>query len=140
MREDLSDLDTLFEEVIHRYTRAQALSDGVLVDVTEIAREAGFRAPVALTVAAWDKAVAWSDTESIHQTPQNETGRAWDAVWMAYMAVSRASGGCRVPFQLYAVHRSDTAKRPRLMLHMHMHIGPGDDSEPVITIMNPDED
>ncbi|MCE9563538.1 MAG: hypothetical protein K8U57_15970 [Planctomycetes bacterium] len=38
-------------EVIHSYTRANALADGVLVDVSETAREAGIRFPVALTQA-----------------------------------------------------------------------------------------
>ena len=42
---------SLFEnaDVIHRYTRAQAIEDGTLVDVTETAREAGWRFPVATT-------------------------------------------------------------------------------------------
>jgi len=34
--------------VIHTYTRAQAIEDGVLIDVSEMAREAGFRWPVAV--------------------------------------------------------------------------------------------
>src|SRR5262249_4146387 len=33
--------------------RADALRDGVLIDVTPTAREAGFRYPVALTAATW---------------------------------------------------------------------------------------
>ena len=37
------------ENVIHVYTRAQAIADGVLIDATELAREAGFRFPVALS-------------------------------------------------------------------------------------------
>jgi len=36
-------------EVIHRYTRAQAIADGVLVDVTAKARTCGFTVPVAMT-------------------------------------------------------------------------------------------
>lgn len=42
---------TLLEgaELIHVYTREQAVSDGVLIDVTIPAREAGFRFPVAVT-------------------------------------------------------------------------------------------
>lgn len=45
----------MFEEsdLIHRYTRAEALRDGVLIDVSQTARDAGFRYPVALTAAAW---------------------------------------------------------------------------------------
>ena len=113
--------------------------------MTQAAREAGFRVPVAMTAAAWDKAVAWSDADSARQTQQDEAGRTWDVVWMAYMAARRASGSGsgsgsdRVPFQLYAVPRGGTVQRPRLMT-LHMHIGPGDEGEAVITIMTPDED
>lgn len=39
--------------LVHAYTRAQALADGMLVDVSEVAREAGFKVPVALTAAVW---------------------------------------------------------------------------------------
>jgi hypothetical protein len=33
-------------QLIYSYTRAQAIADGVLVDVSELAREAGFRFPL----------------------------------------------------------------------------------------------
>ena len=39
-------------DLIHRYTRAEAIADGVLIDVSAVAREAGIRYPVALTAAA----------------------------------------------------------------------------------------
>ena len=139
MHKNLSKLDTLFGGVIHRYTRAQALADGLLVDVTETAQEAGFRVPVAMTASAWNKAVAWSDTDSTREAPQDESSRLWDVVWMACITARRANGSCRVPFHLYVVPRGGAAKRQRLMT-LHMHIGPGDKAEPVITIMNPDED
>jgi hypothetical protein len=35
-------------DLIHRYTRADALRDGALIDVSAVAREAGIRYPVAL--------------------------------------------------------------------------------------------
>lgn len=40
-------------EVVSTYTRAQALEDGVLVDLSSLAREAGFRWPLAVTQAVW---------------------------------------------------------------------------------------
>ena len=40
-----------FGEIIFSYTRAQAIADRVLVDVTPTALEAGFRFPVAATSA-----------------------------------------------------------------------------------------
>lgn len=39
-------------EIIASYTRAQAINDGALVDVSPISTEAGFKVPVALT-SAW---------------------------------------------------------------------------------------
>ena len=45
-------------EIIDSYTRKQAIADGVLIDVTETASEAGFRIPVALTRAVWADYVA----------------------------------------------------------------------------------
>jgi hypothetical protein len=45
-------------DLIHRYTRADAIRDGVLIDVSATAREAGFKYAVALTAAAWAQCVA----------------------------------------------------------------------------------
>jgi hypothetical protein len=41
--------------LIHRYTRAEAIADGVLIGVSAVARGAGIRYPVALTRAAWER-------------------------------------------------------------------------------------
>ncbi len=43
-----------FGEVIHSYTRAQALADGVQVEVSKVAAEAGIRFPVFLTRTVYD--------------------------------------------------------------------------------------
>jgi hypothetical protein len=142
MLDKTADLDAIFDEAlafIHGYTRAQALADGVLVDVTETAREAGFRIPVAITAAAWSKTVQWSEVDSERQTHQDEAGRLWDVLWMSYVAARRASGGCRVSVPLQVVPRGGRGRRPRSTA-LHMVIGPGDEGEPVITLMNPDED
>ena len=47
----------LFGEVISSYSRAQAIEDGVLVDVSSVAREAGIKFPVAMTRTVWGKYV-----------------------------------------------------------------------------------
>ena len=47
--------------VIFSYTRAQAIADGVLIDVSELAKEAGFRFPVAVTAGVWAECVAVPD-------------------------------------------------------------------------------
>lgn len=129
----------MFEEfeVVFRYTRADALEDGVLVDVSERAREAGFRIPVALTARAWSECVAWPETES---AIQDESGRLWDVVFMAAAAARRAARrgeGGRTTFEMVVVPRGGTAPTPTTLV---LHIGPGDQGECVGTVMAPGED
>ena len=130
----------LFGEVIYSYTRAQAIDDGVLIDATEMAREAGFKWPVALTVAAWSDCVAWSDVDNERQVYQDQSGRLWDVLFMASFAVRTANNANRqLQFDLQRIPRngrSTTSQR----LTLKLILGPGDGGEPVITIMLPGED
>lgn len=132
------DLTEIFGEPIHVYTRAEALDDGMLVDVTEAARETGFRLPVALTAAAWADCVEWAKDDSRRQTYQDESGRLWDVLWLASLAARRARDGDHCRFQLYRVPRGGRGTRPRLTT-VEMHIGPGDNGEPVCTIGLPSD-
>lgn len=59
--------------LIHSYSRKQAIEDGILINVTETAREAGFRYPVAVTRAVWDEIL----TPSPSDTTQSVSGRLW---------------------------------------------------------------
>lgn len=127
-----------FGPVIYGYSRAQAISDGVLVDVSTMAKEAGFTIPVALTSAAWSDCVDWSDRDSSRQTHQDESGRLWDVLWMAHLAARRAQGGT-VAFTMLRVPRGGKGRMPRKVT-LRMHIGPGDAAEPVITVMMSGED
>lgn len=132
----MSELADLFGPPIHVYTRAQAIADGVLHDVTTDAAEAGFRYPVALTAAAWGDAVEWNAEHGAHQ---DERGRLWDVLTMARFYAQRDRGGDRVPFQVLRVPNRPRATRPRYA-DLVLHIGPGDRGEPVLTIMLPGED
>jgi len=123
--------------IISAYTRAQAIEDGMLVDVTETAREAGFRYPVAMTSAAWSDCVAWTDEDTQRQAPQDESGRLWDVLWMAKLAARR--GGTEILYSLHRIPRGGRGQKPKLT-QLKMVCGPGDTPEPVITIMLPDED
>ncbi len=130
----------LFGEVIYSYTRAQAIDDGVLIDATEMARDAGFKWPVALTAAAWSDCVAWSDADNERQVYQDQSGRLWDVLFMASFAVRTANNANRqLQFDLQRIPRngrSTTSQR----LTLKLILGPGDGGEPVITIMLPGED
>lgn len=129
----------LFGGVIHGYSRASALADGALVAVAEdIAREAGFTVPVALTAAAWADCVAWT-AEDNRQTYQDESGRLWDVLRMTRYAIRRSNDGSSCTVELYRVPRdgeSHEGERSRLLATC----GPGDEMEPVLTISLPGED
>jgi hypothetical protein len=121
------------DDSIHSYTRAQALADGVLVDVSSVAREAGIRHPVALTRAVWERCVRVPPGVVF----QDESGRLWDMVWMLRHALGNAKGG-RIAFALHV--RNDNRDRTPPLVRLKALCGPGDHGEPVITVLMPDED
>jgi Family of unknown function (DUF6573) len=131
-----------FGDAIDTYSRARAIADGLLVEVAEgIAREAGFTVPVALTAAPWADCVAWTDADNRRKgTVQDEHGRLWDVLWMTRHAIRRAPRNTeQVRVQLYRVPREGRGVGARLVT-LVARCGPGDTGEPVITIMQPDED
>lgn len=80
----------LFGEPISVYTRAQAIADGVLVDLTEWGSATsgfmgGFRVPVACTRAVW----ATIDRKRMPRM-EDVRGRAHDVLWMASLALRGA--------------------------------------------------
>ena len=121
------------------YTRAQALADGTLIDAGEIAREAGFAVPVAISAAAWADCIAWDASDSERQTHQDLDGRLWDVLWMASCAARASAPSDRITYQLYRVKR-DGRSREATLATLQLHVGPGDAGEPVATIMLPHED
>lgn len=134
--------DSLFTDsnIIFSYSRADAIADGVLVDVSETASEAGFKVPVALTRAVWADCVEWNaEIEARKATIQDESGRLWDVLWMAFVACRRAGEDQRRLYELYRVPPEGKGSRARRVV-LAVHIGPGDNGEPVITIMQPNED
>jgi len=86
----------MFENVepIHSYSRAEAIRDGVLIDATATAREAGFRFPVALTRAVWERCVAIPPGVLC----QDEAGRLWDVLTMLRFAIRGQDGGVASAF------------------------------------------
>jgi hypothetical protein len=119
-------------EIISVYKRAQAIEDGFLVDVSKDAREAGFKYPVAITRVAWGKYVEIPTGV----TGQDIAGRLWDILWMLRHYIKISSVDDRIMFRLYV--RNDNRKAK--MVTLKALCGPGDDAEPVITIMLPEED
>jgi len=131
----------LFGEVISSYSRAQALYDGVLVDVSELAQEAGFVFPVAVTPALHS---LLTPTVKDLAKGQDFTGRLWDALYMLSMSIKGALPSRKVAgpgpgqttfYKLYLV-----VNGRRRLQELKAICGPGDQGEPVVTVMLPNED
>ncbi len=133
-------ISAAFGPVIDAYTRAQAIEDGILVDVSETAREAGFKIPVALSRTVWDRLVALPDG---YRGFQDERGRLWDVLWMARHYALRASDRDRVRMCVLVrdirkdLHDSNRPPRRHFPI---VAIGADDDGGPAITVMFPEDD
>ena len=127
----MQNMTEYFGEPISTYTRAQAIEDGVLVDVSTAAREAGFKFPVAVTRAVWDGYVVPDKRARYYQ---DEMGRLWDILSVLRFYIRR--GGSEIHFPVTMIMK----KAQRRNIVFTALCGPGDDAKPVITIMMPDED
>jgi hypothetical protein len=111
-----------------------ALRDGVLVDVSATAREAGIRFPVALTRAVWERCVTIPPGVLF----QDEAGRVWDVCWLLACAIRRGGSAAEVRFGVHV--RNDNRERTPPLVRLKAACGPGDHGEPVVTVMLPGED
>ncbi len=129
--------DSFFQQndVIYKYTRAQAIEDGVLIDISNVAREAGIKYPVTVTHGLWTQCVAMTETAA--RAGNDECGRLWDLVWMLRAAIKteRLSG----PEGTYQVLVVQDRIEPTVCT-VKAVCGPGDTLDTVITLMLPDED
>lgn len=128
-------------EVIDTYSRAEAIADGILVDVTDTAREAGILFPVAVTRSVWEEYIKSSSHDS-EKWGQDLMGRLWDTVWMLRVAIrgkkqseDRQADPGKLNFEVYYRLQGHLRRIPLKAL-----CGPGDDGSPVITVMLPEED
>jgi hypothetical protein len=106
----------------------------MLIDVSAVAGEAGIRYPVALTRAVWERCV----TIPTGVKCQDKAGRLWDVLWLLACAVRRSDGGPEVRFGVHV--RNDNRERTPPLVRLKAVCGPGDQGEPVITVMLTDED
>jgi hypothetical protein len=124
MRSNDAAQDSSFGPVIFSYSRTDAIADGQLLDFSGLARQAGFKIPLAVTETVY----AYLDpSPELADEGQSITGRLkvkshdTDTIRFSVLFLMSA-GSTPVPIDLKAI------------------CGPGDDGEPVLTIMLPDED
>ncbi len=121
-------------EVIDVYTRAQAIEDGVLIDVSPVALgEHGILYPVAVTERVWAEVVIPPGGVA---TWQDDLGRLNDLLTCLRFAIRRAPKGDLVQFKMDVINEGEKRKTITLKALCHG----GDNLEPVITVMFPDED
>lgn len=117
-------------DVMHVYTRAQALADGALIDLSPLAAEAGFRYPVAVTAAVWQ---ILEPSEDLARLGQSATGRAWDALQVLRAAIRHSGHTDRIRFApLFVLDAVHPTPQP---VQLWALCGPGDDEAPVITVL-----
>jgi hypothetical protein len=132
----------LFGEVIYSYTRTQSIDDGVLIDVSDTAAEAGIKFPVAVTQAVWDQYIEWAPEDSERQTYQDQSGRLWDVLWMARVGLQSAANRGDVTqtlYEFYCIPRDGKARQSKRTT-LKIIVGSGDQGEGVLTILLPHED
>lgn len=131
-------------KLIDCYTREQMIEDGQLHDISKLAKEMGFKCPVAVTSAAWSliknipEKFKWQDLD----------GRTWDVLSVLFWKARTSKESKRtlllsvkLPHELTSFGAEDGIERKELKLYAEFKAvaGPGDNGELVITIMLPEE-
>lgn len=137
-----ADNEPLFSaaDLIDSYTRADAIEDGVLVDVSAAARAAGLVIPVAVTQSVWFDCIEWDESDTA-RTGQWDT-QALRLERMLRMAAAtarqrRENSSAPRPFQINRIARTGPMGRTATLV---LRISGGDEWEPVITITHQNED
>ena len=123
--------------VIHSYTRTQAIADGMLIDVTPMASEAGITLPMVVSANLYHGHVV--PPASTVDLGQSIEARLWD-VLMVFRAYAKNAPDSRIEFSVDFVagrraNGAPTVETVRVTAIVH----PGDAGEPVITIMLPED-
>lgn len=122
-----------------RYTRTQAIKDGLLIDVSDAARKIGFKIPLSLTFAVWEECVEWDCEDNSRQAYQDQSARLNDVLRMTWFACQRSVDKPVASVLLNIIPRDGQAQASK-RVKLKAVIGSGDAAEPVLTIMLPGED
>jgi hypothetical protein len=144
---------------MRRYTRRQAIEEGLLIDLmlrptleqpdlddlAALVRQAGFSVPVAMTATAFDKAVAPPGGDL--PPKQDLQGRLWDCLWELRCAIRGHRGreaevtNQEVRFSVRVWREKGyegwTRRSGHAVVRLKGRCGPGDEGEPVITLLMP---
>ena len=124
--------------VIYSYTRARALADSALVDVTETGKEVGFKLPVAITEALQNRLIP---TRAEAAIGQDYDSRLWNVLWVAAFTIKLVDPGTdMVAFTVTQQEVEPKSGQPHCVdIRLRAVCGPDDEGEPVFTIGFPDD-
>lgn len=124
------------EDLIVAHNRKQAIEDGLLIDASREAFDAGFFYPLALTKAAWCELVAVPEGAS----DETKSGNLKELLAMLrfYAQMATANGpASEIQFSHYVFGGGD--EEPRVG-NVKAVLGPDDEGRRCITVMLPGED
>lgn len=120
-------------DYIYRYTRKQAIEDGVLVDLTPFTKEAGYKVPVAVTATVWHRYL--NPSSELQKEGQSWEGRTWDMLMVLRTYIQQTKDTDTIHFPvLFLMDDGMEAVPLKAIIHG------GDEGEPVLTIMLKNED
>ena len=115
-------------DIISRYTRQQAIEDGVLVDLTTLFPEETkiYRHPVACTESVWQLV-----KNAVDAKQGDLKGLVGDLLWMSQKGIVKKFSESTMLFQVRIGRKNHTLK---------VNVGANDDMTPCVTIMSELED
>jgi len=123
-------------QLISSYVRAHAIRDEKPVDVSAIAKKAGFLYPVFITRDLWDGYIEPAPQLQL----ENATDRLWDTLTMLESTIKSTKNPGRCIWFTVAYQMYFDGQRSIQDVKLKSVFRPWFDSTPVITIMLPDED
>ena len=114
-------------------TSAEAVEQGVLVDVTEAAKKVGIKFSVAVTSAVWSQCVEVPNGAQ----GQDGQGRLRDILQMLRHTISLGQRKYTKPLD-FLLKADDDEQQPQIVTLKALW-GSGDETEPVVAIMLPNE-
>ena len=121
-------------ELISVYTRQNAIDDQVLFDITDAARTSGFKIPIAATAAVYAYIDPSPELIAAGHSLAERTRLLLDVLYFAAAVYPDRS---EVHFKVFFILSPGCPPEP-VPLKALCH--PGDDGEPVLTILLPNED
>ena len=120
-------------ELIYSYTRKQALEDSILIDISQQAKESGFKIPAAVSDNLFHQYI--KPPEGLEGEGQSARGRIHDVLHMLKVAIASNKNESMLFFDVLFLMRQGRHEK----VSIYGEIGPDDDGHPCLTICLPED-